>query len=535
MDDRPNHGGHHEVTTQEFSAPTDGNGRYNLSPEGKREHQWLVTASDANGRLAYLGFTGIWCGSYRDAAFDQKRVFIMTDRPVYRPAQKVQFRAWADQAQYDREGKSPFAGKTFEVKIYNPKGEKLFEKPLLADQYAGFGTELELPKDAALGVYNIQVSGPGGSGTFRVEEYKKPEYEVTVEAPTEPVMLGEKITATVKAKYYFGAPVTEATVKYKVTRTAYSATWYPWGCWDWYYGPGYWWFGYDYAWFPGWREWGCKRPVWDWCPWWRAPTPPPEIVMEGEGKIGADGTLKLEIDSAVAKELHGDTDHKYEVSAEVTDKSRRVITGQGTVLAARKPFKVYAWVDRGHYRAGDTVRAWFKAQTPDNKPVAGKGVLKLFKIAYNRQGEPVETQVEKWTLPTDAQGAASVQITAAAAGQYRLSHTVTDAQGHAIEGGYLFCVMGAAGTADAAGYRFNDIEIVPEKREYAPGEPLRVRINTARAGGTELLFVKPAQGVYPEPRVLRLRGRSVEVALPVEKRDMPNFFLEAVTVADGKV
>ena len=58
-----------------------------------------------------------------------------------------------------------------------------------------------------------------GGGSFRVEEYKKPEFEVKVDAPTEPVMLGEKITATIKAKYYFGSPVTKAKVKYKVNRT----------------------------------------------------------------------------------------------------------------------------------------------------------------------------------------------------------------------------------------------------------------------------------------------------------------------------
>ena len=51
-----------------------------------------------------------------------------------------------------------------------------------------------------------------GGGSFRVEEYKKPEFEVTVDAPTEPVMLGEKITAKIRAKYYFGSPVTNATV-----------------------------------------------------------------------------------------------------------------------------------------------------------------------------------------------------------------------------------------------------------------------------------------------------------------------------------
>ena len=71
--------------------------------------------------------------------------------------------------------------------------------------------------------------------------------------------------------------------------------------------------------------------------------------------------------------MQADTDHRYEITAEVTDASRRIIVGQGTVLVARKPFKVYAWVDRGHYQVGDTVQADFSAQTLDNKPVQGKG------------------------------------------------------------------------------------------------------------------------------------------------------------------
>ena len=78
--------------------------------------------------------------------------------------------------------------------------------------------------------------------------------------------LGEKITATIQAKYFFGAPVTKARVKYKVLRNNYSGAWHPPAPWDWFYGKGYWWFASDYAWYPGWRNWGCWRPIQS---WWR--------------------------------------------------------------------------------------------------------------------------------------------------------------------------------------------------------------------------------------------------------------------------
>ncbi|MGW8258038.1 MAG: alpha-2-macroglobulin, partial [Thermoguttaceae bacterium] len=263
-----------------------------------------------------------------------------------------------------------------------------------ADAWGGFEGEYKLPNDAALGVYRLNVKNVAngrnlGGGRFRVEEYKKPEFEVSIDAPSGPVMLGEKITAAIKAKYYFGSPVAKAKVKYKIERSEHSARWYPWSPWDWLYGPGYWWFSCDYHWYPGWSDWGCLRPL----PIWRYRGPrPPELVGEQEVAIGKDGTVKVQIDTALAKALYPDQDQSYTITAEVTDASRRTIVGTGSVLVAHKPFSVHVWVDRGYFRVGDTIRAELNGRTVDGKPVEGKGVLRLLKISY-KDGKPVETPV----------------------------------------------------------------------------------------------------------------------------------------------
>ena len=366
--------------------------------------------------------------------------------------------------------------------------------------------------------------------TFRVEEYKKPEFEVKVEAPTEPVQLGEKVTAKLEAKYYFGAPVVEAKVKYKILRSKHDAAWYPLARWDWLYGRGYWWFAYDYDWYPGFAKWGCGRPIAWW--WHRAPEPP-EVVAEREVEIGPDGTVQIEIDTTLAKELHGDEDHRYEITAEVTDASRRTIVGGGQVLVARKPFRVFAWVDRGHYRIGDTVDAEFSAHTLSDKPVVGKGKATLLALSYDAEGKPTETPVQAWDLDTNAEGRASLQLKASAAGQFRLSYKLADAAGHEQEGGYLFNVVGEG--FDGAQFRFNHLELIPDKREYAPGDKVKLLVNTDRIGSTVLLFVRPANGVYLPPQTLRLTGKSTTVDVEVKLKDMPNFFIEAVTVADGRL
>ena len=60
-------------------------------------------------------------------------------------------------------------------------------------------------------------------------------------------------------------------------------------------------------------------------------------------------------------------------------------------------------------------------------------------------------------------------------------------------------------------------------------------INTNRVNATVLLFVRPTNGVYLPPKVVHLRGKSTVEEIGIVPRDMPNIFVEALTVADGKV
>jgi hypothetical protein len=526
-----------QILTSNFALLSDADGQVLPDPQSlKSEYQWIAIARTPQQRLAFLGFSGVWYGTRYDEVFNQVKVFTITDRPVYRPQQTAKFKFWIRRAQYDREqpdSASEFADREFSVQINNPQGQEVQKKRYKTDAYGGFEGEYTLPKEAPLGPYSLQIVDSDdvhGGGSFRVEEYKKPEFEVTVEAPAEPVMLGEKITAKIKAKYYFGAPVTKAKVKYKVLRNRYSEQWYPFGRWDWLYGRGYWWFASDYSWYPGWKSWGIQRPhMW----WWPAQHEPPEVVAEAEVAIGPEGQVEFKIDTAVAKAIHGNQDHQYSITAEVVDESRRTIVGTGKVLVARKPFKVFAWVDRGHYRVGDVIDASFTAQTLDQKPVEGQGELTLLKVTYNEKGEPVEVPVQTWKLDTNAEGRAEQQLKATAAGQYRLSYKLADAKQHTIEGGYLFVVRGEG--FDGREFRFNDLELIADKREYAPGDTVKLLINTNRVGSTVLLFLRPANGVYLPPKVLRLTGKSTVEEFAVVQKDMPNFFIEALTISGGQL
>ena len=519
-----------------FAEMTDDEGKIVKSSnelfEGHKEKHGeiqLVLKNDAGRRAWYAPTDILYFGINKDNfPENQTRAFFLTDRPVYRPGQKVEFKFWIAKSQYDYEGKSTAAGLMYNVEIRDPRGNVVKKYNITADSYGGIANTFELPADAMLGAYHVNMQH--GSGMFRVEEYKKPEFEVTVDTPKEAPKLGDKFELTIKAKYYFGAPVSEGTAKIKILRSTHEAKWWPVRPWDWYYGNGYWWFWTDCPWYPGWAKWGCCAPRWS---WYRGgfSREAPEVVMDLEQKLQPDGSVKVTVDTAMAKELLGDRDHKYEITASVVDSSRREIFGNGSVTVAREPFKAYVWLDRGYGLVGDAMTATVQARTLDGAPVSGKGVLKLYRITYNKEGVAEETEERSWEVDADAQGRGQQLFSASRAGQYRLSWTLTDAKGRSVEGGQLFTVHGPG--YDGRDFRYNALELIPDKAEYADGETVKLMINTELSDSVVMLFVRGTQGFLPLPQVIRMKGKSQIVEIPVEKKDMPNIYVEAYTMANG--
>jgi alpha-2-macroglobulin len=519
---------------REFSDQPDASGVIQL---GKAklddDYQWLVVAKDAKGRYAVKGFEGIYFSGYEEYTRNES-IYAVTDRPVYRPAQTVKWKAWARAAGYDPKTEhNRWAGKTFEVEINNPRGEKVFEQKMTADELGSISGELILAEDATLGSYSINFSrrsDVSASHHFRVEEYKKPEFEVTVKAPEKPVALGETFEVTVKADYYFGGPVKEGKVKYRIERTEQKDRWFPGGRWDWLFGEGYGWRTQYYDWYPGASLWcKCIAP-WPWMPW---RSDPPELVASGEKTIGADGTIKIQVDTALAKEIHGDQDHKYAITAEVTDSSRRMIVGNGTVLTARRPFEVYVWMDRGYYRSGEDGSVRLAAKTLDGSQVSAQGKIKVLRVTY-ADGKPVEKEVANFDAKTNDEGEVTQRVKWDKAGQYRISALLKDEGGHEIEG-VAFVTVRGEDLNNGNGLKFDDLELAVEKDEYSPGDEVEVLINTNRENARVALFVRAANGIYPDPVWIQMDGKSATHRFKVAEKDQPNFFIEAFTVSDAKV
>lgn len=519
------------IRSERFTRKTDENGRLVLeNKEGWDRHQWHVIAKSGERRTYLPDRHFNWYDPGDRTDYLAQKTIGITDRPVYRPGQTVHLKLWAGESRYDLGDVSPYAGKTARAEIRDGRNEVVFEKEnLTADGFGGIVFDFDLGEEAALGNYNVRVWGevPDSNFNFRVEEYKKPEYEVKVEAPDEPVALGEAFTATVSANYFHGAPVTEATVKIKVERNFFNDRWFPAGEWDWLYGPGYWWFYPEYPWYPGWGKWGCIRPA---PPWWqRDRMGAPELVLEQTSAIGPDGKVEVKIDSSIARLVHGDQDHRYSITAEVVDASRRTIVGTGSVLAAREPFDVTVWLDRGYANVGDKITGTFAARTLDGNEVEGEATAILYATGLDADGKIVEIEIGKWTPEGK-----SWTFVASKAGQYRVAVVFTDKKGREQEGATVFSVRGAEGEVEG-NFRYNALELIPDKKEYRPDETVKLLVNVNQPDSRVWLFIRPAQGKAGETKIIPIDGQSQLIEIPVTVRDMPNFFIEGVTVADGEI
>ncbi|MES2923964.1 MAG: MG2 domain-containing protein [Verrucomicrobiota bacterium] len=527
-----------EIRTQEFGRTTDADGKTLLKPgDWDENYQWLAIARKEGRAAAFFGFRPYGIEMPQLENGNRDLTYGISDRPLYKPGDTAHLKFYLRNVGYFAPDENKWANKSGTLVLTNGRGEEVMKiEKLRTDALGAVESEVVIPKDAVLGMWNATFrigDQIAATVSLSVEEYRKPEYEVKVEAPDAPVKLGHKFTATVKATYFHGSPVRNASVEIIVKRGSIGERWFPVWRWDWLYGPGAWWNGSEASWHPGWKDWGCIPPH---PPWWQGNRwTPDELVMKRNVPIGPDGTAKIEIDTASAKAVHGDMDAKYTIEARVVDASRREERGTGSVIAARKPFEVIVWTNRGFARAGEQVEATVSAATLAGKPVVGaKGKLTIFKLTGGEGGRIEEKEVQSFAVETDPQGEIRQRFAAPATGQYRLAASLSFKDGEPAEGATILNVQGP-GRAEPADWHFGPLELVADKPSHAPGDVLKLRVNSDKENANVWLFLHVAGSAGTEARRIQLDGKSLEVEVPLDLRDMPNMFIEGITVHGAKI
>ena len=154
---------------------------------------------------------------YYEKKDDEVKYQLFTDRAIYRTGQKVHASAVSYIVKKGLDASVP--GKSMELKfiLRDANWKQVAEQKATTDEYGTASVDFELPQGGQTGMYHVSVNNRANS-SFRVEEYKRPTFEITFPKVNEKYNWGDTVVVKASAKTYAGVPVQGAKVEYQVTR-----------------------------------------------------------------------------------------------------------------------------------------------------------------------------------------------------------------------------------------------------------------------------------------------------------------------------
>lgn len=425
--------------------------------------------------------------------------YVYTDKPIYRPGHTVHIKGllrWRA-----RGALVPFDAPEVEVRISDVTDRVIYRARRPVDAFGGVSADVLLGPGAALGDYAMAIiSGDdSASGSFEVQEYRKPEFEVRVMPADRYVVQGNAIRATVDARYYFGQPVANGKVAYVAHKQPYYSP-LRWND-DEEEGGGGYWYGDDQ-------------------------------VVEGEARLGPDGTAVLTLPADPDENGH---DYSLRIEARVTDASNREVSGKALAHATVGPFLIAATLDTYVARPGSRATLSIRAVSYTAVPQAGQAI-RVAVVSRNPGASWDDAagtrEVNAATVTTDADGRAQWAVPVPeAAGDYRIRASAGAGGRTILDDSYLWVPGAQERTGEDDGFdRY--LELIPEKRTLRPGETARFLIRGAEFD-TRVLVTKEAQDVSWH-QVVRARGNET-IEVPIADADVGDTWVNIAFLKDDRL
>ncbi len=469
-----------------------------------------VVPSDVAVNAWQYGLMGGWEGVRPEG-----HGLVTPERGVYRPGEDVLVKGVV---RYRKVGalRVPAAGSKAVLKAVDPRGNVAFKSEVALSRFGTFDAKVPLGADAPLGWWNVQarVAVDGKdidvTGSFRVEEYRAPQFQVDVRAAAKEVIAGDPLAATASARYLFGGAMSGAAVNWSATRR--SIDFEPPGHPDFTFGVHTW--GWDDDEPRGWSD----------------------VVGDGTGTTDAAGAYAIAAGTADAPA--GRT-FAVTLEAEVTDVSRQRIANRAEVTV--HPAAVYAGVRAGDgfAVAGRPADVTLLAAKPDGALVAGlpltldvarrtwKSIRKNESGSWFTVSEAVDEPVTTCKTTSAAADAVPCAFTPDAPGLYKLTAAVVDGRGRTQKSStWLY----AAGAGWVSWQQTDDmkLELVPDRASYAAGDVAKVLVKSPFPEAEALVTVE-REGVLSVRRV-HVAGSAQPIEIPLDESAVPNVYVSVVLV-----
>lgn len=439
--------------------------------------------------------------AYYNYPSENYSVYIYTQQPVYRTGSVVNFKSVIKKREMGEYTSYPY--KEVDVKINDPYGQKVYETKLTTNQNGSINGSFEIPEDGKLGDYYIYVylnENKAYSNSFTVEQYKKPEYKVSVNTDRKQYYGNDELKASVEAKYYFGSPVSEADVEYNIYKVRYYTPWWKFS---------------DYAW---WFE-GEEDE-------YQGDFSGAEFIYSGKGKLNSEG--KFEFDYEIKEDFKFErdngwwwyrdyySDYRYIVQARVVDKSRREISGVNTVYVTRGGFYMNIKANKYFYRPEEKVNIKINAQDFFDKPIETNLKVEIYKTYWYKWTDRENKDLVKVLEGrTNKEGKANLEFMIDeqnSDGYYEMKTIARDERGEEITSTSGFYVY----TGERWWWGYNEsggTQIMLDKDSYKKGDTCRVFIVTSDSNVNLLVSAKTDNILYYKAMLIPERNGYVEFIL----------------------
>lgn len=525
------------LSSQSAQTGADGVARLKLD---KKDNVYATAVWSDNSDDALLATTG-WAsnldpyqfgiyGSYGDTSI---RATAYVDRPIYRPGQTVYFKGvyrLDDDAAYTL----PNGGEKVNVRawVYGDQGQVAIYTGTTTLTAEGTASgEFIIPIDAPVGSYSLAMSRPGATLTdyydysgaytaFSVEEYRKPDFQVSVLTNPEAVK-GDTITATIQAGYYFGGPLQNVTTTVNLQTSPYYFSWidpdtdetYQFGE----YNPPFW--LYDYYYRPG--VYPTAEPVQSF-----------QLKTDRNGLTNADVTRYITTTNGSKSVL---------IEGQVQDLSNQAVANSSYTTVHQGLY--YIGLRNADYIATAkvpttiTIRTveWSGKSIQPNTTVNLRFVRREWIAPADYLGEWKLNEIEVGTATstTDANGRATYLFTPPAGGEYGIEATSTDSRGNRIRTTTQFYASDSTpGYYTPWRYKNdNAIQLVADKAKYQIGDTAKILVTSPFTQATALLTIE--RGHIRRYQVINLQGTAPTIDVPLQDGDLPNVYIGLTLLGAG--
>ena len=215
------------------TTETNQDGQYTLKADSEQETVFVVS-STIDGQIHHVLTEPERLWHRENTPRSKRSIVLMTDRGIYRPSQQLHFKGVLIEQAADRRSATAVSKAAVEATLQDANGRQVSKVSLKTNGFGSFQGTFPIPTGSLPGRWSVRAQGSGATGVtgVRVEEYKRPKFQVEMASPTESVQLEKIVTLSGTASTYTGLAVGGAKVVWNVKREVRFPIWCRW-CFPW--------------------------------------------------------------------------------------------------------------------------------------------------------------------------------------------------------------------------------------------------------------------------------------------------------------